>query len=109
MNNNNRKQAAEKLATDAYTVALGSKIVVLEVDILREDTEETVVLKFPSGITVTVTETPMDDVVRWVDDHYLDPTWNVQSDLLVSSHNPDGIGWIFGPPIPVPNQFKKEG
>ena len=45
----------------------------------------------------------------WVDDHYLDPTWNVQSDLLVSSHNPDGIGWIFGPPIPVPNQFKKEG
>ena len=105
--NNNQKQAAEKLARDAYFAALGSEIVVIEVDIFREDTEETVVLKFPRGITVAVTETPMDDVIRMVDDQYIDPTWNVQSDLLVSSYNPDGIGWIFGPPSPI--QFKKEG
>lgn len=94
------KAEAERRAGDDFTRVHGTVIEVTELDGYIGD--DSVVLYAPKGrpFRVRVTDTNVQDILRWMDRHHLDPFWDVE---LVEDH-PDAYvdgekirsTWVYG-------------
>ena len=72
------KAEAERRAGDDFTRVHGTVIEVTELDGYIGD--DSVVLYAPKGrpFRVRVTDTNVQDILRWMDRHHLDPFWDVE-------------------------------